>query len=325
MTAIHKSDLNTMQLERQEVLPDQIDTILSTTYASISNLGSRIKDYRIRVAKNLNPDEPTVQSVKMEMFEVANALATIYDMDPAKQSSEKPQHHQHTHRKSKSKSSAQPVPETRPSDLKIEKQKEPVHPHEAVEGVVSGEGVNDHVPVVVNEIKSEVKSLNDPVLLDDPVQLMIRIDQYKTDIQTKIQSLPDKKDIKVLSVLLDSINELRDKANNLNNDKDNSEERREKIKSILTLIEQLITKSREFVFLSPEARAQSAQKFANDISFLIDQPSQAQLIDRHRDHVTRWLYESSGWGLFATDTRKKLNHLKLNAQTIVEGYGVKVK
>lgn len=80
LTAIQKSDENTLQLEQHEVLPNEINSLLDAAFGSISTLGGRIKDYRYRVANNLNPDEATFHSVKLEMFEVTGLLAKIYNI-----------------------------------------------------------------------------------------------------------------------------------------------------------------------------------------------------------------------------------------------------
>ncbi|VVC75685.1 hypothetical protein AQUSIP_09750 [Aquicella siphonis] len=79
-TRIQKMNRNAMQLEDQELFPEQIKAILDSTYAIISRLDKRIKEYRDRVPKN--KQEPTVESVKHEMFEVAGLLAQIYHMQP---------------------------------------------------------------------------------------------------------------------------------------------------------------------------------------------------------------------------------------------------
>lgn len=123
LTEIQKSDMNTLQLESQEVLPNLINELLDSAFSSVSTLGAKIKDYRYRVANNLNPNEPTYHSVKLEMFEVTGLLAKIYNIttEPPKatdslsqpeSSEQRSEKHKHRH-KNKDKNPA-PIVETTP-------------------------------------------------------------------------------------------------------------------------------------------------------------------------------------------------------------------
>lgn len=138
LTAIQKTDLNTLQLEQHEVLPNQINELLDAAFGSISTLGSRIKDYRYRVANKLNPNEATFHSVKLEMFEVTGLLAKIYSIstDTAKkeetlmrsesseQKTEKSKHrHSHKRKEDHSESQAESSSHTKTADAGVKQSK----------------------------------------------------------------------------------------------------------------------------------------------------------------------------------------------------------
>jgi|GEM_PF-5998079 hypothetical protein len=75
---IQRSKQNNMQIAEKELFPIEVQEILNSLQGRVSSLGLRIKVYRERVAKHLNPEEPTIQSVKHEMFEVATLLSEMY-------------------------------------------------------------------------------------------------------------------------------------------------------------------------------------------------------------------------------------------------------
>lgn len=77
---IQQANRNAMQLTDQELFPEQVKGFLDSTRVVISNLDKRIREYRDWVPKS--QQEPTVESVKHEMFEVAVVLARMYHMQP---------------------------------------------------------------------------------------------------------------------------------------------------------------------------------------------------------------------------------------------------
>lgn len=80
ITAIQQQNKNTMQLEAQELFPQQTLDMLNTTHATISKLSRSILDFRNKVAANYDSLIIEKESVKHEMFEVAGVLAEIYNM-----------------------------------------------------------------------------------------------------------------------------------------------------------------------------------------------------------------------------------------------------
>lgn len=321
LTAIHRLDMNTMQLERQEILPDQVDTILSTTYASISVLSSRIKDYRNRVAKNLNANEPTIESVKMEMFEVANMLASIYEMDNT-------ENHPALIKEPDVSSIVLPDPVNTDKHL--------------VYGMDSGEGVDNGAHVIEAKAQPEVKI--QPVVklqpeikiqpeakirvdVDKPItslDLISQIDQQETVIANKFSSLPVNNETKLMTMFISALGELKNKAHTLLNNSGQSSERQAKVLVMLMLIKQLLVKSSDFIYLNPEERMASIHEFVTAINKLIGEASHQQLIDQHSNPVTKWFYEMSGCGIFATDSRKKLNQFKESVQQMESQYSSSV-
>jgi len=326
LTAILRSDKNTMQLERQEVLPDQFDQIFSTTYATISNLSSQIKDYRNRVAKNLNPDEPTVASVKMEMFEVANSLAAIYGI-------------QRFHHK--------PVPKVLPQIPKVvndivmpqnpkvvndtvippltsdSKVPEPVicdHDSQDCESKAT-QSQND-LPLVNQTM--EMKQPVAAVIVMQPAHLMLQIDKLKRETEFKFKLLPKNEDTRNLNEFISALGKLRNKANSLLNSSDQTPARQEKVIAMMQLICQLFIKSNEFLLLNRNARIASVQDFINTINITIRQANETRLIDQHACPVTKWFHDISGLSIFATDSRKKLNDFTASAQVIAENYRGKI-
>ena len=78
LTDIQLMNKNAMMLEEQEIFPNQIKAILDVTYTKVARLDRSIKEYRDRVPKNKG--EPTVESIKHEMFEVAAKLSKCYQI-----------------------------------------------------------------------------------------------------------------------------------------------------------------------------------------------------------------------------------------------------
>lgn len=84
ITKIRQANNNMMQLEKQELFPEQTYDLLETTYTAISRLGKQVQDYRDEVAqadlKHQNAIAVETKKAKDEMFGIAVSLARIHHL-----------------------------------------------------------------------------------------------------------------------------------------------------------------------------------------------------------------------------------------------------
>lgn len=83
ITEILKANLNKGRLAAEEILIEETQDLLDSTHTTISRLGKKIQDYRDAAVGNDEMDDAEIESVKHEMFEVANKLANIYNLKNA--------------------------------------------------------------------------------------------------------------------------------------------------------------------------------------------------------------------------------------------------
>lgn len=382
ITAVEKSDMNTMQLEAQEMLPAQIKELLDIAYASISRLGAKVKDYRNRVAKNLNPNEPTYQSVKLEMFEVAGLLSTIYRMDKnniANADTIHPQgrqhHHHHREKGIEPGMELKPVvdppatvattvkpPETdnHPPVAPVPPQALPAIPvttmtTPAAAPVSTPEPI--HVPAPANTViethPDGTPSLNSVAGITTPAtsvldtaagikqatsvpDTVVGIHQERQTSVMPETTLPgrfvlmtalinqissesadiihqefqqDPSHASVYHSISRALSSLTAKALAMLNEKQKTPQREVKVEKTLALITVLLEKTRDFMRLSANDRAEFAALYADAIKSEIEKPEHAAFIDDHYRPVSKAAYNLFHFSLFATDSRHRFNAL----------------
>ena len=223
---IQQANNNAMQLESKEVFPGQVKDVLNATYAMINRLGTSVKQYRIKVAKNINNNEPTMESVKHEMFEAAKLLASTYQLQ-----NKMPKHKTEDNNiKRLSAAPLQPAqvpavaptPEVKPPVVVIARKPLPTPPPSRKPSVIPNDA--SKAPVLlfpINPAITDIKKHADDVVVNPPVVVpppvpapapVIEIPQAihnETNAVAEIISAPENKDpdrvLKKTGAMLDNI------------------------------------------------------------------------------------------------------------------------
>lgn len=281
---IEQSNRNTMQLETKQVLPEQVKDSLNTTYASISRLGTMIKDYRNKVAKGTDPDEPTMASVKHEMFEAAQLLTQIYQLPPMKQGHAKPL----TAPVARSSASilvpaavpakpahaaAPPNPAASPAQAQMREKPE------------QGSNAHEQLGAILEEINAKIIAIKETEKPADPDAISL----YQN--------------------LLKSLQVMQWKCLSLRNEEHKSPDREMKCEKLTQLTLKLCQMTSDYLALPKAQRDQHSGDLANEIHMELINPEN-DFIDQHSSCFSRTAYKLTRSSMFSTDTRKKLSDVE---------------
>ncbi|MDI1351301.1 MAG: hypothetical protein PSV35_00795 [bacterium] len=102
---------------------------------------------------------------------------------------------------------------------------------------------------------------------------------------------------------------MQEKSVSLLNEKNKSPIRRNKAIKMLDLTLQLAQKANVFIAKPTKTRKETAVSFSQEIHQIINDKKQGFVIDAHHNVVSRYIYTHiCNFGIFRTDTRKKLTH-----------------
>lgn len=184
------------------------------------------------------------------------------------------------------------------------------------------------LPIIPPVIElAETKAIEQPVLVP-----IIEVPEEKSNITLSIlmnkieQKLPLLTEGNFKSVSYQNVvNELKiiqNKSIALSKEKDTTPMRREKSEKILTLAILLCEKTLTFFELPQATRQAKATQFSKEIQSLLGDQKTSQLIDRHNNVISKFIYNNiCSLGIFRTDTRKKLENLNESFKSMGKNIG----
>lgn len=315
---IKKSNKNTMRLEENEVFPDQVTSVLNTVSATVTRLGTRIKDYRDKITKHQEDSQDNIQSVKHEMFEVAALLSTIYGFAPRELSS--------TERSESQEIKAND--ETPPKRTKKSSSSKPMSLE--IPNLELQSGGTSRASSLSDLANTPPTGNGTPRLLDEepdnsPVDATIRLQTLDSSLKEMLETIedmllaePNSAEIKTYKNLYQQLQTMQTKAVELKNETDKNEPRTIKANKILELTFSLAKETLHYIKLPREDRLKSAVEFKQKIHAELNSECNKVFIDDHAREFSKELYSICKIGLFSTNTRRRLNGFEEALEQVVE-------
>ena len=279
-TVLNKSN-NLMRLEKSEMLPKEVFGNLEATHAIISRLWDSIQDYRDRVVDLCQNKE--MRSAKYEMLKVGQSIISQYPEYVA----EKPEDKKKIPEKPVEISNSIDEPSlTKPA----EGSKKPGEPSLPAKGS----------PQFVEEANR---------ILDQ------MIDDLSDRINFIAGEIPKDSKLHAYISLVNQLKIMQNKTEALFNESCKSYQRQEKAYEIAEFTISLCHETLTFLRLSRKDRQAQAVKFARQIHTEIEDADNMAFIDLHNNILSKFLYTNvCQFGIFSTDTRKKLTALDNECQ-----------
>jgi hypothetical protein len=118
---------------------------------------------------------------------------------------------------------------------------------------------------------------------------------------------PNNPQIKHYNTIYNALNVLQTKSIDLINERNKDLDRIDKAKQTAELTISLCQQTLDFLSLTAEERLKQGKTFTQSIHQQLTDASKSGFIDRHHHAISRFFYEHLWhWGIFSTDTRRKL-------------------
>lgn len=272
-TNIQLDSQNNMQLLEKELFPEEAKAMLGSSSAAISKLSMRINAYREKVIKDKDPNEPTVESVKYEMFNVATVLSDMYHMDN----------------------------DDELMDIEIEDKQEVQYEDKQEEEYQTVEQVE---PPFVAEKTKDVSDV-----LTSLYDVIAKIEREESLTLTSKNDISlFNAEIKSYRTLLSSLVDLHTKSRALQDEEYKNPNRELKAEKSMRLTTRLSNQALLFLLLPREKRHQAAASFNERMSAELASVDN-QFMDEHKSKFMKSMSSVCNLGLFATDSRKKANRV----------------
>lgn len=285
-TNVLKESNNMMRLEKAEMLPKEIIGKIDSTFTIISRLSEYIQNYRNKVAEQCLKDE--IRSTNYEMLRVGQSLVAMYPEMSIESDKMKKKPEESSTVEDKASEQAPPIVDNdsrqgKPVD------KKPSIP--AKGSAQSFEQANKKLKKVMEELIGRLESI--------------------------AREMPRDAKLSAYTNVVNQLKIMQEKSDALFREPEKSWQRQQKANDTLELTLFLCQETLDYLMLSSKDRQIQGTKFAKRIHMEIDDEDKKSFIDRHNNNVSKFIYTNiCQFGIFRTDTRRKLTSLDNECQEI---------